>query len=86
MRLSDSVIVWILALAVGTLGCNDAASGPSGSEGTVSLSFMLAGAPGAAPAAFADGPLVLGPDGNGNTLEIISSEISLGQTPLRTIF
>lgn len=77
MRRSDSVIVWILALAVGTLGCNDAASGPSGSEGTVSLSFMLAGAPGAAPAAFADGPLVLGPDGNGNTLEIISSEIVL---------
>jgi hypothetical protein len=64
-------------LALATLGCSDATSGPGGAEGTVSLSFMLSGGPGAAPAPFADGPLVLGPDGNGNTLEIISGEIVL---------
>lgn len=73
----NGVIVWMLALALGTLGCSDASSGPGGAQGTVSLSLMLPGGTGGAPAAFADGPLVLGPDGNGNTLEIISSEIVL---------
>jgi len=68
----------MLVLGLGTMACSDSPSGPGGAQGTVSLSFMLPGGPGAAAAAvFADGPLVLGPDGNGNTLEIVSAEIVL---------
>ncbi len=76
MKRNRLVVTWILALAFGTLACSDA-SGPGGAQGTVSLSFMLPGGPGAAAGLFADGPLVLGPDGNGNTLEIISAEVVL---------
>lgn len=76
MKLKGSVIIWVLALGALTLACGDP-SGPGGSRGTVSLSFMVPGATGAAPGLFADGPLVLGPDGNGNTLEITSAEIVL---------
>lgn len=76
MKLNGSVGIWVLALGLIALACGDP-SGPGAGQGTVSLSFMLPGGPGAAPSLAADGPLVLGPDGNGNTLTIISAEIVL---------
>jgi hypothetical protein len=77
MKRNGWIVTWMLVLALGTLACSDSPPGPGGAQGTVSLSFMLPGGSGAAAAAFADGPLVLGPDGNGNTLEIVSAEVVL---------
>lgn len=66
-------LVTVLAL----VSCDDA-TGPAAGQGTVSLSFMMtAGGAAPAPGLFGAGVLTLGPDANGNTLEISSAEIVL---------
>lgn len=70
---------WLVALAAALfgVGCGNGPSGPAGDTGRVSLSFMIPGVPGAAAADLLGAGLVLGPDANGNSLEILSAEVVL---------